>query len=108
MKYDKSKCKSPMFKGYTGCMCTYCEWFKNQRGEWKLSIKGNRFYGAEIAAVRENNRHGFASWGWFDKYKKCLFSFERWQGGVPLDMWNMQKELAKDYVKKLNEKENKK
>jgi hypothetical protein len=68
-------------------------------------VKGNRFHGAEISAVLESNRHGFASWGWFDKAKKCLFSFERWQGEVPLDIWEMQLKLAKNYVKKLNKKE---
>ena len=104
MKYDKSKCTSKLMKGYSGCMCDYCQNFKNQGGKWKLSIKGNRFNGAEIAAVRANNRHGFASWGWFDKHKLCLFSFDDWQGKVPLDMWEEQLKLAKAYVKKLNKK----
>lgn len=86
MKYDKSKCQSSheLFKGYTGCMCNYCEEFKNQPSRWKVNVKGRRFQG-EIAIVRKNNRHGFASYGWdHPKHKVILYTdYHGMVGGFP-------------------------
>ena len=99
--YDKSKCKAALWKGYTGCQCSYCDEYANSGKEWKVSVKGDRECG-EISIVLDTNRHGLASYGWFDAHKILIFSCNEWQQGVPEDIWLEQIAIAKKYCAKKN------
>lgn len=100
MKYDKNKCEaSPDFKGYTGCYCKYCQWFRNQPSKWKAGwhiAKDD----CEIFVARKNNRHAFASWGWDGADKLIVGS-----GKIPKLILPLVKEQAKGLADKLNLKE---
>lgn len=68
MKYDKTKCQGNLLKGYTGCRCVYCYTYSQLPSKWVVVCHGNH-QKFELSLVRDTNRHGKASWGWFDKNK---------------------------------------
>jgi hypothetical protein len=70
VKYDKSKCTSLLgFKGYSGCMCSYCQKYANSLSPWTVNLLGKLGDAFELSIVRKTNRHGIASYGWFDDRK---------------------------------------
>ena len=91
--HDKSKCASTVYQGGTGCCCNYCTEYSASGKKWEVSVKGTNKSG-EIALVLETNRHGFASYGWFDEYKILIFSCQDWNQ-VPKEIWKAQIALAK-------------
>jgi hypothetical protein len=65
MEYDVNKCQGSIFKGYTGCCCSYCAEFAAIKNKWLLCLKPWNSGHYEIAIARKNNRHAFTSWGWY-------------------------------------------
>ena len=102
--YDKTKCQSDFFKGYSGCQCSYCQSYKNLPSRWVVNIFGDETH-SEISVVRENNRHGRASWGWFDKDKKFVFGHDDWQGKIDKNLFNSHIRRAEKYALRLNDEE---
>lgn len=102
-KYDKSKCKQEAFKGSTGCGCSYCRAFSSQKSKWIVVKHGdkNEF---EISIVRETNRHGRVSWGWFDE-NKILISSTHHGVRIPSSIYNMLLKLAQTAANKFNIRE---
>ena len=71
--FDKELCKGKMLQGYSGCCCDYCRSFKLLKGRWIVNIQGAAGKETfEISVLRENNRHGIASYGWFDEEKLLI------------------------------------
>ena len=75
--------------------------------DWKVQIKGERCSdGWEISVIREDNKHGQRSWGWFDD-TKLLVS----HNGGPCDwaicgfVWDEQVRIAEELCRRLNNKE---
>lgn len=62
--YDKTRCESDFFKGYSGCLCRYCEAYANQDGPWEAGFHGSGDGDREYFVARVTYRHAFASWGW--------------------------------------------
>ena len=103
--YDKEKCSSRIFQGYTGCMCDYCKWYGSQKGRWIVSKKGtptNEHH--EIALVRENNRHGLASYGWNGENKIIISSSTNYT--IPKEVFDTLLKTAQKLANKYNKKEN--
>lgn len=93
-----------MLQGYSGCYCSYCRGYKAQRGKWIVNVKGNAKHGGEIAVLRENNRHGIASYGWFDEDKHKVFSSME---DVHPKIWKASLETAETIKDAFNAKEKK-
>lgn len=71
--FDKTQCKGGELQGYTGCLCEYCLSYRELQGRWIVNVKGDcNTY--EISVLRENNRHGIASYGWFSDDKRVIAS----------------------------------
>lgn len=75
------------------------------KDKWIVNIFGGPDgAGFEIALVRESNKHGQMSYGWFGKDK--LYISYGGVGGSPKSMhpwiWKKLKKLAKKAAKKLN------
>ena len=102
--YDQSKCESPMFGGYSGCMCYYCRSFKQQPSKWVVVVHGGSRHGYEISLCREANRHGQNSYGWFDKDKILIAAADEWQNPNPI-IFKTHKETARALCAKWNKKE---
>ena len=75
-EFDKSQCTGGIVKGYTGCLCPHCSSYRALKGRWILGLKGNLERGFEISVLRENNRHGIASWGWYGEAKLLVCTAE--------------------------------
>ena len=99
--YDKRFCKGNLLKGYSGCCCQYCQDYKSLRGKWSIQIHGSRIGGFEISVLRENNRHGKASYGWFDEDKILIVERDTM---VPKRLWDAFLKLAKKESDRLNKK----
>ena len=74
--------------------------------KWVVSIKGRPSAVYEISVVRENNRHGLSSYGWFDDSKKLISQARSYERGVPTRfVWARLKRLAKDTADHMNRQE---
>lgn len=97
--FDKAQCQGNLLQGYSGCRCNYCMAFKNQKSPWIVIVHGDhRKY--EISIVRKTNRHGQASWGWFDD-KKILIG----EGKGPKDLFKQLKVFAQERADAWNKNE---
>lgn len=79
-----------------------------EKGNWKVQIKGEKCSQSfEISIVRESNKHGQRSWGWFDE-DKLLVSHNGGHCSWPLTekVWDKMIVLANDVCKELNAEEN--
>ena len=72
--------------------------------KWKVDVKGDVVSGWEIAVVREDNIHGFRSYGWFGE-EKILISHNggpcRWP--IPKYIFDASIDLAGEVAEALNE-----
>lgn len=106
-RFDREQCEGGLLKGYSGCMCDYCRSYKQLRGKWTVNVKGAaEEVPFEISIVRANNRHGVASYGWFDD-DKLLIAHNGGPCRWPLipTVWNRMLILAKEVAAELNKKE---
>ena len=104
-KYDKTKCTSKYLQGYSGCCCNYCRAYSQLGGKWIVDIKGSWMHG-EISVIRESFRHGFASWGWFEKNRKIMVYSDSHRWGTPYEVFKAHIETAKKLAKQLNKDDN--
>ena len=66
--------------------------------KWVANIKGTKSSNFEISVVREDNKHGIRSYGWFDSTKILVSS-----GKITTSyVWDQLVHLAHDYALKLN------
>lgn len=75
-----------------------------QKYRWKVNIKGEKGSSSwEIAVIREDNKHGFESYGWFDE-RKLLISHNGGPCHWPIigTVWDRQVELAYEICERLN------
>lgn len=80
------------------------ELLKRDPGPWKVQVKGERCGDSwEISVVRENNKHGQRSWGWFDEHK-LLVSHNGGPCHWPLlpFVWDQQIAVANELCRQLN------
>ena len=76
------------------------------KGKWLVQALGNRERGSfEISLVREDNRHGRKSWGWFDANK--LLITHNGAGNIVMtkQIWDWQIAIANEVAEKLNAQE---
>ena len=107
MQFDETRCTGNLLQGYTGCMCDYCQAFKRLPGTWIVNTKGgpNR-RSFEVSVLRENNRHGIASYGWFDESKSLIsHNGGPCQWPVPDRVWTGLVKLAHEFAEELNKQE---
>ncbi len=71
---------------------------------WKVQVKGRKCSkGFEISVIKQSNKHGQASWGWFDK-TKLLISHNGGPCDWPLTsiVWDKMIVLAHEVANELN------
>jgi hypothetical protein len=78
------------------------------RGKWVVDTKGGPDCSSfEISVVREDNKHGMASYGWFEDDRKRLISHNggpcRWP--VSEFVWDRLVLIANEYAHRLNYEE---
>lgn len=80
------------------------ELLERDPGPWKVQVKGERCSSSwEISVVRENNKLGQRSWGWFNEHKLLVSH----NGGpcmwpiVPF-VWDQQIAIANELCRQLN------
>ena len=79
------------------------------RSKWVVHTKGGYTTdGFEICVIRDNNKHGKESYGWFDKDKICVSESSRLCRNKIANkiIWDGLVELANRVADILNESEN--
>lgn len=101
--FEEHKCQGNLLKGYSGCMCDYCREYRALPGTWIVNTKGGIGKGGfEISVLRENNRHGQASYGWFGE-DKILISHDYQRTAEMLQLvWERLLKVAHEVAEELN------
>lgn len=82
---------------------------KAYEGKWIVNIKDDRKNERfEISVVREGNKHGQRSYGWFDENKLLItHNGNPMRADMPEFIWQKMIRLAHEVANELNESENK-
>ena len=76
-------------------------WVAHSKGDW-----GQEYF--EIYVIRQNNSHGFKSYGWFDPDIKRLITHNGGPCNWPIDnqhTWDLLIQVARTVANKLNNEE---
>lgn len=101
-KYNREKCSNNLFKGYSGCHCNYCHQYSLLNGKWIVYIHGGSDKSSEVSVVRENNRHGQKSWGWYGDSKILIYES---RNATILSVWIAVLYAAKKVAREKNREE---